>query len=442
MRAWLLGLAVGCTAREEARGSFEVSVHPSPEISTVVELKWTPQTPLVDAWVEVGDGPDCSDRHPAHRNADGSWSAMLVGLTPGQHHWAQVQADTGDFISKSQDIELQIDSPPAWLPELELSIRDEDLASGDFLVTSLLAEPSGPVIIDAQGHYVWWYKPYEGAEKVIRARLSRDGRSVLYLEPPQIDTALVNGRALVEVSLDGRRKENLWSGVGLHHDFVELPDGTIGAISYDARTVDEQRVLGDRIVELRPDGSEVEIWNVWDHLTYTQDQVLGQTADWTHANALDYDPEQEVYTISIHNLNTIWTISRDGDVLWRLGGDSSDFGDAESLFTFQHQFDRSEDGILVFDNGTATEAASRVVEYGLDAEDGVAELLWSYTPDPAMFCYVLGDVDSLSDGAKRITWSTAGRIEELDGQGEVVWQVNAALGGAFGYTTSTDSLGY
>ncbi len=442
MRVLLGLLAVGCTSRGPSDLSFVVSVDQSEQISTVVELSWTPTSPLVEAWVEVGEGPDCIDRHPAHRNPDGSWSALLVGLGAGESHRMRAWADTGAAVLTSQEVEVWVDSPPAWLPELELSIRDEERSSGDYLVTSLLAEPSAPVIVDSEGRYVWWYKPYEGAEKVIRSRMSRDGRSILYLEPPQVDAALEHGRALVEVSLDGRRKENRWVGAGLHHDFVELADGTLAAIAYDARTVEGDRVLGDRIVELRPDGREVEIWSVWDHLTYTTDQALGQTNDWTHANALDYDPEQEIYTLSLHNLNTIWRIGRDGEVHWKLGGGDSDFVDAEDLFSAQHQFDLSGDRILVFDNGTVDRGASRVVEYDLDLDTGEVDLLWSYTPDPALFCYVLGDVVALDEGAMRITWSTAGRIEELDADGQVLWQVNAELGGAFGYTSAVESLSY
>jgi hypothetical protein len=445
MRAALLVFLVACTPSTEDGLRFEVDYWQSEVISTVVELNWTPESVLDEAWVEAGEGPECHESYPASLQEDGSWSATLVGLEPGLSNWIQVVADDGERIARSQEITVETENPPAWLPELSLEIHDEARASGGFLITSLLAEPSGPVIIDSKGNYVWWYQPYEEAEKVIRARLSVDAQSIYYLEPPKVSTPLVNGRALIKVSLDGHRKERLWTGFGLHHDFVELPDGVIGAIAYDGRQVEGDTVLGDRIVELHPDGSVVEIWNAWDHLSFTEDSVLGQTADWTHANALDFDLATDAYTLSLHNMNSIWQISRSGEVLWRLGGDHTDFEHGElgeNLFVSQHQFDLGEDGIVVFDNGTASEGASRVVQYSLEPSTGAVALLGSYEPDPELFCYVLGDVSTLENDHMRITWSTAGRIEELDSVGEPVWRVDAELGGAFGYTSWSESLSY
>ena len=327
---------------------------------------------------------------------------------------------------KSVPLTVETETPPYWLPELSLEVHDPERAAGGFLITSLLAEPSTPVMIDEDGEYVWWYTPYDDVEKVIRVRMSQDEQHILYLEP-QLSTPLVNGRDLVRLSLDGRRKEKVWSGVGLHHDFVEHPDGTIGSIGYDSRDYNGSTVLGDRIIELHPDGTEVEVWSAWDSMDPATAAEMSHTLGWTHANAIDYDPEEEVYWLSMHNFSAIWKISRQGEVLWKLGGDDSDFADetiGEDLFLEQHQFDLSGDTITVFDNGDSDRGASRIVEYDLSESSGSVERTWSYQPDPALFCYVLGDVDRMENDHYRITWSTAGRIEEIDTSQEVVWRVD------------------
>jgi hypothetical protein len=442
LRPWIAVLGLGCTTSADEQGHFRVRVDQSEVISTVVHIEWTPEEEIQTAWVEVGESSENTEQVPAHLQDDGSWSVSLVGLKPGRKHWMQVVAD-GAQRYESQEIDLETDAPPAWLPEITLEVQDPELATGGFLVTSLLAKPSVPVIIDEDGEYVWWYQPYEDIENVIRARIALDKQALLYLEPPQVSTAIVDGTNLIRLSLDGRQKEQLWGGVGLHHDFVELPDGTLGGIAYDARDVGGEHILGDRILELRPDGTEVEIWNAWDHLDPADAQNLNQTAAWTHANALDYDPEQEIYTISLHNLNTIWQVSREGEVLWRLGGHETDFeseDDDGEFFMEQHQFDLRDDTITVFDNGTASHGSSRIVQYDLGADGGQVEQLFTYESDPSLFCYVLGDVSILDNDHRLITWSTAGRIEEIDAQSEVVWRIDAELGGAFGYTTWSESL--
>ena len=419
LRSGVVLLGLGCTEPTGEPGQFRVQVDQSEIISTVVHIQWTPEEAIQTAWVEFGEDPENTEQEPAYLQDDGSWSVSLVGLKPGRTFWMQVLAEA-EVESRSQEITLETDASPAWLPEITLEVQ-EDSAAGGFLVTSLLAKPSVPVILDADGEYVWWYRPYENVENVIRARIARDEQSILYLEPPEVSTSIVDGANLVRLSFDGRQKEELWGGVGLHHDFVELPDGSLGGIAYDARDLGKEQILGDRILELRPDGTEVEIWNAWDHLDPADAQDLGQTAAWTHANALDYDPEQEVYTISLHNLNTIWQVSRDGEVVWRLGGDETDFESEDEgleFFSDQHQFDLQDDTITIFDNGSVSDGSSRIVQYELGADGQIAEL-FSYEPEPSLFCYVLGDVSNLDNGHRLVTWSTAGRIEELDAQSEV-----------------------
>ncbi|MFT5679626.1 MAG: hypothetical protein ACI8RZ_000530 [Myxococcota bacterium] len=47
----------------------------------------------------------------------------------------------------------------------------------------------------------------------------------------------------------------------------------------------------------------------------------------------------------------------------------------------------------------------------------------------------------MSSGNTRIVWRAQGQIDEVTPEGEIVWQLNASLGGGFGYVEWVDSLG-
>ncbi|NQT79563.1 MAG: aryl-sulfate sulfotransferase, partial [Candidatus Aminicenantes bacterium] len=150
------------------------------------------------------------------------------------------------------------------------------------------------------------------------------------------------------------------------------------------------------------------------------------------------------YYVGSLNFNCIFKIDRStGDTLWRLGGEESDFtmttGD-ENWFYSQHQFQVLDDGLLVFNNGPYAETETRASEYELDLEQFTIGLRWEYQPDPPLGIYAFGDVWRLPTGNTLITWSSAGQIDEVTPEGELVWRLNAELGAGFGYVVWTDDL--
>jgi hypothetical protein len=52
----------------------------------------------------------------------------------------------------------------------------------------------------------------------------------------------------------------------------------------------------------------------------------------------------------------------------------------------------------------------------------------------------MGDVTRTPDDTTLVTWATAGRIEEVDADGEVLRAYQLDIGAAFGYTTALDTL--
>jgi len=421
-------------------------------IPTVVQVSWEPEHPAADEMrVEFGAGVLLDRTVPAGMGDDGRCHATVLGLKPSTTYRLRAVEVDGGTTYAGDRISVDTGPLPADFPGLTVERTPGRTPAGGFLVTSLLSNPSWAVILDGDGDPVWWHRPGDEWERsfVPRTHLSDDGEHVLYEASASAltgDDELVGERMLVRVSLDGSTVETL-PLEGCHHDFVELPDGNVAAIVSQIRQVEGEDVTGDRIAELDWAEGEVASWSIWDHMEYDPADI---TADddpgWTHANALDHDRATDRYTLSLRNLDAILHIDRPtGEILWQLGGVHSDFDAALNvlpLFQRQHQFQHVDGGLLVFDNGTVDDLRSRVVQYALEGSDDDLHVqqVWTHVADPPLFSIGFGDVTRLPSGHTLITWSSAGQIDEVTGDGVLVWSLNAAMGAGFGYTTWVESL--
>lgn len=328
---------------------------------------------------------------------------------------------------------------PPDLPEVDRMVEGDDPATGH-LVTSLLTGGHRPVVLDTGGRYVWWGDAEEPGVTVSRALLTRDRCAVLHLaEQDGFDPGAEYVSRIHRTEFDGGGTTTL-KVLDLHHDLVELADGTLASIAREFREIDGVWVAGDQIVEIAPDGTQRVVWSVWDHWDITpQTEPQGEAIDWSHANALDHDEASDLYLISLRHLDSIAAVDRGtGETAWVLGGDGATvelLGDPElDAFHEQHQFQLLPGGVLVFDNGETEGVSSRTIEYAWSGE-GAVEAVWRHIPDPTLNCYALGDVTRLGNGNTGITWSTAGRIDEITPGGELVSQIALEMGAGFGYTT-------
>jgi hypothetical protein len=255
------------------------------------------------------------------------------------------------------------------------------------------------------------------------------------------------------VSFDGSERTSVPVPY-LAHDFVEHADGTIGALVLEDRDVDGSNIRGNRIVEFDADGNENEIWTTWDCFDPEEDR--GTEADistalgWTFTNALDFVPTggsdgTGVYYVSARNLSTIAKVDRGtGECEWSFGSTPSatiEFDIAADVFLHEHQFHVFDNHILVMDNeGSLQDQESRVTEYELDFDTGVATQVWSYMSDPPEYTWVLGEPHRYPNGDTFINWSSAGAMERVTESGEVTWRLSATLGAAFGFNTLAKTL--
>ena len=438
----LLGvLVVGC---EQPDIDVDVDLTVSAAMPTVATVEWDlATTDATGALVEFGRERSYGRMAGAEIDADGRARAVLLGMKPSTDYTARVVELQGDQRFEGPAESLATGPLLVDLPELSLDAVDGDRAHEGFLVTSMLAQPSAAVIIDADGDYVWAHQPIVDWDTLFipRSHLSHIGEWVVYHAAA---TALVGGddgqvdRLLVRVSLDGMEEQTI-EVANAHHDFVELGDGSFAVLVRDRRLVEGELVEGDQIMRFDDDGSSETLWTVWDYAEFDPEVEYEDDGEgWSHANAIQYDKDDDAFFVSLSNFGSIVKIDRtSGEVLWTLGGDASDFATADGdtdLFQRQHQFKLDDDRIVIFDNGPIDGLVSRAVEYELDLDAGVAELVWEYTDDPACYTAALGDVVRLPDGDTLVTFSSQGQVDQVRPDGELVWRLRSSMGAGIGYT--------
>ena len=121
----------------------------------------------------------------------------------------------------------------------------------------------------------------------------------------------------------------------LHHDFTVLPDETIAFIRHDGER--------DLVVERAPDGTLTTIFNVA--------SAHGGSMR-NHANSIHYRADDDTYTVSDLNQDAYVKVTRQGDVVWVLGGSTSDFTGDGATWEAQHGHHvLGDDRFLFFSNG-------------------------------------------------------------------------------------------
>lgn len=160
-----------------------------------------------------------------------------------------------------------------------------------------------------------------------------------------------------------------------HHEVTPLPNGHLLVLATTLMNLSSttqppltnspaQAVLGDVVVDLDQNLKPVWVWNTFNHLDPNR-QPMG-FADWTHANAILYSPDDGNILVSIRHQNWVVKVNYadgtgSGNILWRLGlggdftlkggVDPTDWPYAQHLPDF---FSPNTSGLFslgIFDNG-------------------------------------------------------------------------------------------
>ncbi|MGI9205206.1 MAG: aryl-sulfate sulfotransferase [Woeseiaceae bacterium] len=286
-----------------------------------------------------------------------------------------------------------------------------------------------------------------------------------------------------------------------HHDAVKLPNGNVLAVVWENISTEEAIAMGrdpevvaengqfwyDGIIEVNPYTAEIVWeWSARHHLIQEFDtgkmnygvvaehpELLNINAtipsqdgstddDWTHVNALDYNPELDLIIFSSNYLSEVYVIDhsttaweaaghsggrhgKGGDFLYRWGNPQNyGRGSAEQRTLFnQHDIQWIKPGLpgagnlLVFNNGnpdvrpysTVLEFAPEVNADGSFRLDGSAPystdvVVWDYDPEPPerFFSFFISGAQRLPNGNTIITHGAGAKIREVTSEAEIVWE--------------------
>ncbi|MBM4367806.1 MAG: aryl-sulfate sulfotransferase [Deltaproteobacteria bacterium] len=426
---------LACTPGDEALGPGpKISV--STDVVTVATSKWTDESGEYTR-VEVAD-------------AEGAWlvtdwqepgglhEATILGLLPGTEYTATVATESGAATSGTEFTTGDLPNDfPQWTTSGEASWEG-------YVYVNTVGAVHYLLVLDEQARPVW-YAPYDPEFNAVRARPRRDGSGVVWAitatggrDPsPNIFATTWLGQQAMALGVRNYT-----------HDFVELDDGTLGALVYDKRTIegDGERhdVTGNALALVDGAGNATTLWSAWDDFEPTDETFDAATGYWTHANAIDLSADGSTFTVGLRGLNAIVDIdAATGAIGRQVGGPASDyrFASDDDAFFEEHQFELLDDGILVFDNqATTSDTGSRVLQLELDDSTGVATATRKIYHDPPLWVYVLGDVDLLPDDGVRVTWTSSGVMTDYDADGSVRWELTMELGQALSYSLRESAL--
>lgn len=391
-------------------GPKDVTAEVSEVIPTVVTVRWTTDEE-VTGYVRYGDGLETPVDKPGTEH-----EAVLVGALPGEDlPFTVVTGDGGE----SEEQVVTVGTLGTDLPAMTATGTNDR-----WIMTTLLGSLRGPALLNPEGQIVWFY-PATTELFVYRARVARDGKSVLY------NVANVSGEPaedskLVRISWDGTSIEETPVPL-LAHEFVELEDGSITTMAVEfGQDQAGNEIRGDKLVSVATDGTQTDVWSAWDCFDPDDEPGLEPEVGWTFANSLDLDAATGDYLLSLRNFSSIVRIDPGARTCpWVFGTTAATLEPQGEVFKYEHQFVVSDDEILVFDNeGDAS--ASRVISYDTA---GVAQ--WTWSAD--IHTFVLGDVTRLDDEELMVDWAVGGGMDRFTPDGDATWSLRAGIGGAFGF---------
>ncbi|HXU02617.1 MAG TPA: hypothetical protein VN903_16750, partial [Polyangia bacterium] len=172
--ATLLAAACGGDS-PDARRPMNVVATVSDQIATVVTVTWTTMVPTT-GYVEFGPTGKLGTRTPVETTPALDHTAVLLGLiADAPAFYRAVSAENGAIVAAGGVATIRTEPLPNTLPALKQT------GSGfeGFVVVPILGQTTAVVIIDATGNIVWYHRDDRMLD-FYRARLSVDGKSLLY----------------------------------------------------------------------------------------------------------------------------------------------------------------------------------------------------------------------------------------------------------------------
>jgi len=340
-------------------------------------------------------------------------SLPVLGLKPDQLYSVQVSiTDPLNVTVPLPVLEAVTGALPSDFPVIDVYYSDpRRMEPGYILMDKFRRFGSGgefyAIIVDNQGEVVW-YSTSGGSNGM---RKLPNGNLML------IDSSEMTllGESIVRRVLDVRA-----------HALFPAESGHFFGLSYNQVTVDNfptseidpnaptesTDIYSDVIAEFLPDGT---LENSWDLTQIIDPTRIGYDAglpgfpffdlpDWSHSNAITYDPSDDSVIVSVRHQDAVIKVSRTtGELIWILGPHDNWAPEYQRFLlspvgsTFEWQYHQHaqtitpQGTILLFDNGnhraspfdgrvplSPTQNYSRAVEYLIDDVNMEVQQVWEY----------------------------------------------------------------
>ena len=232
--------------------------------------------------------------------------------------------------------------------------------------------------------------------------------------------------------MDHTNVEHDLSGLrAAHGDLTAIPGG-VATLVWNRAGMDAPNA----IVERSKDGTLT---------TVVADLATVYNSTTFHPNSIHYYAADDSYTIGDTNPSLYVKITRQGQLVWQLGGsnpkDPSKFFQVEPPWLHNHGHQLLPDGtFLLFNSNNGS--AEKVLGFKLDPASMTASQVLSYAPTNNAISFVLGDVQRLPNGNILVTYAYSGEFHEITPSGELVAILRANPRGTMvlGYSAFRETL--
>ncbi|MGH8942299.1 MAG: arylsulfotransferase family protein, partial [Acidimicrobiia bacterium] len=234
-----------------------------------------------------------------------------------------------------------------------------------------------------------------------------------------------------------REIKRLRAGNGMkgdHHEFLISPQDTALILIYNPVRRDLSSIGGVKndtvwqciVQELDIESGEVIFeWHSLEHVELSEPRT--RPYDHLHTNSIDI-LDKDHLLISARAKSTVYKLDRrTGEVVWRLGGEKSDFEMGPgTMFAYQHDARPRSDGtITIFDNGSpSTVEQSRGIVVEVDEDAISATLVREYTHPDKLFSATQGNLQVLPNGNVFVGWGSSPVISEFNHDGELLFSAS------------------
>lgn len=383
----------------------------------------------------------------ASRHAGALLAAACALAVAGVGAWLLLGGDDDTIALEPQptaaDV-LRFHSRPELDPDrLRVTVPAREGTAPGYVFVAVKRGPGqdGPMMVDDEGRVVW-FRPAPPRTTATGFRVQRyRGEPVLTWWEGR--TLLGHGQGEY-VLLDRHYREvaRVRAGNGLmgdHHEILLTDRGTAYIVIYADGRADLRAAGGERdgaifdstIQEIDVASGEVLWeWRASDHFPPEEGATApkpGKPHDYFHINALDEEADGDLL-VSARNMHGIYKISRrTGEVIWRLGGERSDFDMGPgTTFHFQHDVVRRPDGtITLFDNQATPPKApeSRGLVLRLDEERMTARLVREYTHPLGLLSIAEGSMQTLPNGNVFLGWGPEPHVSEHAADGRLLFDL-------------------